>query len=90
MGQIGPEASSAQRVDVAAFVSRVGAVAFDTPPEAAAVDPDFHVRLAAIDHRQALQLRDDDMIPRRESLKNLDVAPDREISSHLIARIPHP
>lgn len=35
------------------------------------MDPDFHVRLAAIDHLQALQLRYDDMIPRREILKNL-------------------
>lgn len=37
------------------------------------MDPDFHVRLAAIDHLQALQLRYDDMIPRREILKNLRV-----------------
>lgn len=35
------------------------------------MDPDFRVRLAAIDHLQALQLRYDDMIPRREILRNL-------------------
>ncbi len=35
------------------------------------MDADFHVRLAAIDHLQALQIRYDDMIPRREILKNL-------------------
>ncbi|MBA3748083.1 MAG: HNH endonuclease [Solirubrobacterales bacterium] len=35
------------------------------------MDPDFRVRLAAIDRLQALQLRYDDMIPRREILKNI-------------------
>ncbi len=37
------------------------------------MDPDFHVRLAAIDHLHALQLRYEDMIPRREILRNLPV-----------------
>jgi len=35
------------------------------------MDPDFRVRLAAIDHLQALQVRYDDMIPRAEILRNL-------------------
>jgi len=37
------------------------------------VDPDFHVRLAAIEHLHGLSRRFDDLIPRTELLRNLEV-----------------
>jgi putative restriction endonuclease len=41
------------------------------------VDPDFHVRLAAIEHLHALSRRFNDLIPRTELLRNLEVDHER-------------
>lgn len=37
------------------------------------MDPDFHVRVAAAEHLHALSRRYEDMIPRAELMKNLEV-----------------
>jgi len=41
------------------------------------VDPDFHVRLAAIEHLHGLSRRFEDLIPRAELLRNLEVNGER-------------